>query len=147
MHCFLFLVLSRPAHGIDEHLPSTSPRYHPSLVPTPVIHLVDLRISLAPHVARRRTFFFSSTEIPPGPTLTSSKRPPTIAIYQYRPCYSRDITYIEFGNYHVSFSLIRSEHGSLQVVFKEISLRMSRVNAPPIYQYCSAEKRGRRTNC
>jgi hypothetical protein len=82
MHCFLFLVLSLPAHDIDEHPPSTSPRYHPSLVPTPVIHLVDLLISLAPLTPKRRTFFFSSTEMPPGPTLTSSKRPPTIAIHQ-----------------------------------------------------------------
>jgi hypothetical protein len=133
MHCFLFLVLSLPAHDIDEYLPSTSPRYHPSLVPTPVIHLVDLLISLAPHVARRRTFFFSSTEIPPGPTLTSSKRPPTIAINQFKPYRSCEDTYREFGNYNVSLNLIRRGNSSLQVVFKEISLRMSRVNAPPVY--------------
>jgi len=31
---------------------------------------------------------------------------------------------------------------SLQVIFKEISLRMSRVDAPPIYQYHSSEDRG-----
>ena len=35
---------------------------------------------------------------------------------------------------------MRSETESLQVVFKEISLRMSRVNAPPIYQYHPTKK-------
>jgi hypothetical protein len=138
MHCFLFLVHSSPPDDIDvKRLLSTSP------TSSPVRRLVDLPISSTPRVARGRTFFFSSTEIPPGPTLTSSKRPPTIAIHQFRFHRSlSDITYREFGNYNISFSLIRSEYGSLQVVFEEISLRMSRVNTPPIYQYQSAEKGG-----
>jgi hypothetical protein len=78
--------------------------------------------------------------MPPGPTLTSSKRPPTIAIYQFRPYRSCEDTYREFGNCDVSSEFVRRETNSLQVVFKEISLRMSRVNAPPIYQYHSTEK-------
>ena len=104
MHCFLFPVHGSPPNDIDvKRLPSTSSSS------SPVGHLVDLYLSCNPVGQSGRTFFFSSTEIPPGPTLTSSKRPPTIAIHQFRPRRSREVTYREFGNCKVSFGFLSAK--------------------------------------
>ena len=104
MHCFLFPVHGPPPNDIDvKRLPSTSSSS------SPVGHLVDLYLSCNPVGQSGRTFFFSSTEIPPGPTLTSSKRPPTIAIHQFRPRRSREVTYREFGNCKVSFGFLSAK--------------------------------------
>lgn len=79
--------------------------------PSLAFGLVDLNTVSASHAIRpnevRPTFFFSSIEMPPGPMLTRSSRPPTIATarvisttsLQSRVRAHELITYTESGSY------------------------------------------------